>query len=47
MRDQNVGRLPVRDEAEKLVSILSLDNIAEDCSELLAGETLGEIVERR
>ena len=47
MGDNQVRRLPVLDETGNLVGVLSLDTIAEDYSESLAGETLGEIVEER
>lgn len=47
MGDNQIRRLPVCDEAKRLVGILSVDTIAEEYSEHLAGETLGEIVEHR
>jgi len=47
MGDTQVRRLPVYDSSAELVGMLSLDRIAEDGSERLAGETLGEIVEER
>ena len=47
MADNQVRRLPVLDVAGKLTGVLSIDDIAEDYSEHLAGETLGEIVEAR
>lgn len=47
MGDHQVRRLPVFDDAGALIGVLSLDNIARDYSEILAGETLGEIVEER
>ena len=47
MADNQVRRLPVFNDVHWLVGTLSVDLIAEDYSEHLAGETLGEIVERR
>lgn len=47
MADHQIRRLPVFDAAGELVGVLSLDRIAEECCEHLAGETLGEIVEVR
>lgn len=47
MADNQVRRLPVIDVSGKIIGLLTLDNIAEDYSENLAGETLGEIVEYR
>lgn len=47
MGDHQVRRLPVLDRAERLVGIVSVGDIAEDASERLAGEALGEIVETR
>ena len=47
MGDRQVRRLPICDEHENLIGVLSVDHIAEDYSEELAGETLGEIVETR
>ena len=47
MGDFQVRRLPVLDTSDRLIGVLSLDQIAEDFSEHLAGETLGEIVETR
>lgn len=45
--DNQVRRLPVMDRSERLVGMVSVGNIAEDASEQLAGEVLGEIVEAR
>lgn len=45
--DHQVRRLPVCDAQARLVGLLSVDRIAEEYSEHLAGETLGEIVETR
>jgi len=47
MGDHQVRRLPVCDMTERLIGVLSVDRIAEEYSEYLAGETLGEIVETR
>ena len=47
MGDHQVRRLTVCDTEGVLIGMLSLDTIAEDFSEHLAGETLGEIVESR
>lgn len=47
MGDHQLRHLPVCDNAARLVGLLSVDRIAEDYSEHLAGETLGEIVETR
>lgn len=47
MGDHQVRRLPVFDAVGRLVGMLTLDAIAEDYSEQLAGEILGEIVETR
>ncbi|MEO1139944.1 MAG: CBS domain-containing protein [Pseudomonadota bacterium] len=47
MGDYQIRRLPVCDRAERVIGMLCLDKIAEDYSEHLAGETLGEIVETR
>ena len=47
MGDHQVRRLPVLNRKSHLVGILSVDDIARDVSERLAGETLGEIVEAR
>ncbi|WP_341864184.1 CBS domain-containing protein [Gymnodinialimonas sp. 57CJ19] len=45
MSDAQVRRLVVVAQSGKLVGIITLGDIARDASELLAGETLGEIVE--
>ena len=47
MADFQVRRLPVLDASGRVVGLLTLDMIAEDFCEHLAGETLGEIVEQR
>lgn len=47
MGDHQVRRLPVCDGMGNLVGVLSLGDIAEHYCEVLAGQTLGEIVERR
>jgi len=47
MSDEQVRRLPVTDPAGRLVGLLSLGDIAENVSEELAGQTLGEICEAR
>ncbi len=47
MGDNQIRHLPVLDAAGQLVGLFSLDMIAEDVSEHLAGETLGEVVETR
>ncbi|MBO6551687.1 MAG: CBS domain-containing protein [Roseitalea sp.] len=47
MSDNQVRRLPVMDRFERLVGVVSVGDIAEDASERLAGEILGEIVETR
>lgn len=47
MSDHQIRRLPVFDRAGALVGVISLGDIAENVSEQLAGETLGEIVETR
>lgn len=45
--DNQIRQMPVYNRAERLVGMLFLDKIAENYSEHLAGETLGEIVESR
>lgn len=47
MSDNQVRRLPVMDRFEQLVGVVSVGDIAEEASERLAGEILGEIVETR
>ena len=47
MGDYQVRRLAVLDRDGSLVGVLSVGDIAEHASEILAGETLGEIVEDR
>ncbi len=47
MGDRQVRRLPVLDRHDRLAGVLSLGDIAERVSEELAGQTLGEICERR
>lgn len=47
MGDHQVRRLPVLDRSDRLVGVVSVGDIAEDASEKLAGEALGEIVETR
>ena len=45
--DHEVRCLPVLDQDEEIVGVVSLDDIAENFSEHIAGETLGKIVEER
>lgn len=47
MADYQVRRLPVLDHSGQVVGMLTLDMIAENFCEHVAGETLGEIVEQR
>lgn len=47
MGDEQIRRLLVADRSGRLVGILSLGDIAEDVSEELAGQALGEISELR
>lgn len=47
MGDHQIRRLPVLNADGNLAGMLTLDSIAEDYCEHLAGETLGEIVETR
>ncbi|WP_299869737.1 CBS domain-containing protein [uncultured Hoeflea sp.] len=47
MGDNQVRRLPILDRSGLMVGIVSIGDIAENASEKLAGETLGEIVEAR
>ena len=46
MADHQVRRLPVLDDFDHLVGLLTIDDIAENFSEHLAGETLGEVVDK-
>lgn len=47
MGDLQIMRLLVVDRSEELVGILSVGDIAENASEELAGQALGEITEKR
>ena len=47
MGDHQLRQLPVLDDNDHLVGIVTLGDIARDGSEHLAGEALGEIVEDR
>jgi len=47
MSSKQIRRLVVVDEAGDIAGIVTLGDIANDASELLAGQTLGEIVEAR
>jgi len=47
MSDLQIRRLVVLDAGQRIVGILTLGDIANDASEELAGQTLGEIVEAR
>ncbi len=47
MGDHQIRRLPVLDDVNDLAGMLTVDGIAEEYCEKLAGETLGEIVESR
>lgn len=47
MGDHQIRRIPVLDNRGRLSGVLSIGDIAENVSEQLAGETLGEIVETR
>ncbi|MEB8386987.1 CBS domain-containing protein [Rhodobacteraceae bacterium KMM 6894] len=47
MADLQIRRLPVLDADGALVGMLSLGDIANDASEEIAGQALGEIVELR
>lgn len=47
MGDMQVRRLPVLDADGRLVGMISLGDIAENVSEELAGQALGEIAETR
>lgn len=47
MGDHQLRRLPVLDDNDHLVGMVTLGDIARDGSEHLAGEALGEVVEER
>ncbi len=47
MADRQIRRIVVVDGSGKIAGILTLGDIARDVSEVLAGQTLGEIVELR
>ena len=47
MGDNQVRRLPVLDRSGVLLGVLSVGDIAENVSEELAGQALGEIIEER
>jgi len=47
MSDWQIRRLVVLDASDAIVGIVTLGDIANDASEKLAGETMGEIVEDR
>lgn len=47
MADRQIRRLVVVDAAGDIVGMVTLGDIANDASEQLAGQTLGEIVETR
>jgi CBS domain-containing protein len=47
MGDNQVRRLPVLDRSGELLGVLSVGDIAENASEELAGQALGEIIEDR
>jgi len=47
MSDMQIRRLVVLDAAGGIAGVLTLGDIANDVDELLAGQTLGEIVEKR
>lgn len=47
MSDLRIRRLVVLDAADEIAGILTLGDIANDASEEIAGQTLGEIVETR
>ncbi|KPQ16162.1 MAG: CBS domain protein [Rhodobacteraceae bacterium HLUCCO18] len=47
MGDEQVRHLLVLDRSGALFGVFSVDDIAENASEELAGQTLGEIVEKR
>lgn len=47
MSDKQIRRLVVLDASDAIVGIVTLGDIANDANEVLAGETMGEIVEKR
>lgn len=47
MADAQVRRLVVVDHSSRVVGMISLGDIANDADEILAGQTLGEIIEMR
>jgi len=47
MSDMQIRRLVVLNDAHEIAGILSLGDIANDADEVLAGQSLGEVVETR
>ncbi|EPX78222.1 CBS domain-containing protein [Litoreibacter arenae] len=47
MADMQIRQLVVKDEAGRIAGIVTLGDIANDASEEIAGQILGEIVEKR